>query len=85
METLARDCALPVKKVATTSSSQATSENQNGLMDQPQTFVGNGKVPKYVKLIVQLLMETKNEVKAANQRNADLEEEVQILREENLE
>ncbi|KIH62252.1 hypothetical protein ANCDUO_07466 [Ancylostoma duodenale] len=81
----ARRSVLPAKGVAATSNSQTSSEGQNGLLDQLQALVGNGKVPKYVKLIVELLMETKNEVVSVNRRNADLEEEVRTLREENLE
>ncbi|WKY09646.1 hypothetical protein Q1695_002195 [Nippostrongylus brasiliensis] len=54
------------------------------MLEQLQTLLSNGRTPGHVKLFVELLLETRAEVKIANERNAALMEEVRALREENL-
>lgn len=49
-----------------------------------QGLLGRGKVPNYVKVLVDILLETRAEIKELSRRNADLMEEVRLLREENL-
>ncbi|KAL6742354.1 hypothetical protein Aduo_015510 [Ancylostoma duodenale] len=52
-------------------------------MNQLQNLTGNGKVPAYMKLVIELLLETRMEIKTANHKNAELVEEIRLLREEN--
>ncbi|KIH68965.1 hypothetical protein ANCDUO_00700 [Ancylostoma duodenale] len=41
-------------------------------MNQLQNLTGNGKVPAYMKLVIELLLETRMEIKTANHKNAEL-------------
>lgn len=51
-------------------------------IEQPQSPAAKGKVPTYVKQIIQLLVETRKKIKGLGQRNADLLEELRLLRQE---
>lgn len=48
-----------------------------------RVLLGNGRVPNYVKMVIEPLKETRTEVKELNKRN-ELLEEVKSLREENM-
>lgn len=49
-----------------------------------RALMESGKVPVYVNAVVELLMETCEEVRELSRRNAELVEEIKILKEENL-
>lgn len=53
-------------------------------IEQLQSLTAKGKVPAYMKQIIELLMETRKEVRDLSQRNADLLEELRLLRQENV-
>ncbi|EYB95150.1 hypothetical protein Y032_0163g3485 [Ancylostoma ceylanicum] len=75
--------SLPVQKKAKAERSEEMSVGEEGSVNQLLSLAGNGKVPIYMKLVIELLLETRNEMKIANQRNAELIEEIHLLREEN--
>lgn len=53
-------------------------------IEQLQSLTAKAKVPAYMKQIIELLMETRKEVRDLSQRNADLLEELRLLRQENV-
>lgn len=53
-------------------------------IEQLQSLMARGKVPAHVKQVVQLLIETRTEMKELNRRNAELLEEIRCLREKNI-
>ena len=79
-----RAVPLPAQRMTTRSQTKGTSGSKDGAVEQLQALVGNGRVPNYMKLVVELLVETRAEIKDANKRNAELMEEIRLLREENL-
>lgn len=50
-----------------------------------QEMADYGKVPSHVKLVIDILLQTRDEVKEMNRRNAELMQEISRLREENFE
>lgn len=64
----------------TKSSSTVTTSDAIG---QLQSLMGRGKVPTYVKQVMELLIETREEMKEISRRNSELLKEVHLLREEN--
>ncbi|EYB83273.1 hypothetical protein Y032_0339g2970 [Ancylostoma ceylanicum] len=53
-------------------------------LDRLKEMANEPRKPNYLKLVVELLVELKKEIKEANARNDQLVEEMQKLREENL-
>lgn len=72
-----------VSSVAVAKPRRSTTGESASDADRLRTLLDNGKIPNYVKLVVELLMETREEVKVLNRRNAELLEEIKSLREEN--
>lgn len=63
-------------------SSSASSEDP---VERLRVMVDNGKVPSHVKLVIDLLMQTRDEAKETSRRNGELLQETNRLREENSE
>lgn len=57
---------------------------ERSAVERLQALVHNGRAPKYLKLVLDVLVETREVVKDANQRNAELVAKLRLLKEDNF-
>ncbi|VDO29487.1 unnamed protein product [Heligmosomoides polygyrus] len=79
-----RSHTIAAQRKSTRSQNDASSSSCDGAVEQLQALMGNGKTPGYVKLLVELLLETRAEIKVAYDRNAALVELQALMKENSL-
>lgn len=81
--TPSRSCSVPVSRRKRSRIDDAVTMSQKDSLSSLRDIVNDPSIPAYVKLMVDLLLETKEEVKQVNQKNGELMDELLKLREEN--
>lgn len=81
MVSLGRALGIAAQDTPTSTNGQSIGA-ANGPIDQLRALLEKGRTPTYIKLMVELLVQTRSEIKTANERNATLIEEIRSLREE---